>query len=198
VFTLADALAGPVASEAPEGGGADRWDALCRAELASPPPASQVAPEGGAATIELPPPRSTADVFKSPWSEPVALKCADAELAKLRAFVEALRRHRAGECDGLTPGDCLDTIWNMLDGLEMYLASPPTASPDVDLAAAIERAGFRVAKNIAHPFLGPTPEDQPTLWCKECGRDSGYHWRTCSKAASPEYIEAVLNETRSR
>lgn len=48
--------------------------------------------------------------------------------------------------------------------------------------AAVERAGFRVAKNLAHPFLGPTPEDQATLWCQECDRDSGFHWNDCSKA----------------
>lgn len=50
-----------------------------------------------------------------------------------------------------------------------------------DLLDAIDQAGFRVAKNVAHPFLGPTPEDKWTLWCKECGRDSGFHWDRCSK-----------------
>ena len=38
---------------------------------------------------------------------------------------------------------------------------------------AIEGAGFRVSPNI----LGV-----PTLWCKECGRDSGFHWSHCSKS----------------
>lgn len=38
---------------------------------------------------------------------------------------------------------------------------------------AIEAAGFRVANDM----LG-----HPTLWCKECGRDSGFHWEHCSKS----------------
>lgn len=39
---------------------------------------------------------------------------------------------------------------------------------------AIENAGFRVAIDLL---------DRPTLWCKECGRDSGFHWSQCSKTA---------------
>lgn len=49
-----------------------------------------------------------------------------------------------------------------------------------ELLTAIEGAGFRVAKSSAHPFLGPTSEDEWTLWCTVCGRDSGYHWDTCT------------------
>ena len=37
---------------------------------------------------------------------------------------------------------------------------------------AIAAAGFRIA---------PSLHGQPTLWCKECGRDSGLHWSSCSK-----------------
>lgn len=48
------------------------------------------------------------------------------------------------------------------------------------LVEAIDRAGFHVAKNMAHPFLGPTEEDQLTLWCKDCGRDSGFHYPSCA------------------
>lgn len=40
---------------------------------------------------------------------------------------------------------------------------------------------FRLAKNCAHPFLGPTPEDGWCLWCTTCGRDGGYHWPGCKK-----------------
>lgn len=46
---------------------------------------------------------------------------------------------------------------------------------------AVTDAGFRIEKNVAHPFLGPTDEDRLTLWCIECGRDSGYHREDCSK-----------------
>ncbi len=52
---------------------------------------------------------------------------------------------------------------------------------EADYAAALASAGFHVQKNLAHPFLGPTDEDRWTVWCDECGRDSGYHWRPCSK-----------------
>ena len=51
-----------------------------------------------------------------------------------------------------------------------------------ELRAAVSEAGFRVAKNLAHPFLGQTPEDRLHLWCVECGRDSGFHWPHCSKS----------------
>jgi hypothetical protein len=51
-----------------------------------------------------------------------------------------------------------------------------------DVERAIERAGFRLENNLAHPMLGPTSADELTLWCKECGRDSGFHYGTCSKA----------------
>ncbi len=39
-------------------------------------------------------------------------------------------------------------------------------------AEAVAAAGFRVAPNL----LG-----DPTLWCLECGRDSGFHHESCSK-----------------
>lgn len=45
----------------------------------------------------------------------------------------------------------------------------PTRTPE---QKAIDAAGFRVANDM----MG-----QPTLWCKECGRDSGFHWEHCSK-----------------
>ncbi len=38
---------------------------------------------------------------------------------------------------------------------------------------AIAAAGFRVAPDL----LG-----KPTLWCVECGRDSGFHRPDCSKS----------------
>lgn len=46
-----------------------------------------------------------------------------------------------------------------------------------DAKRAIEAAGFRVANDL----LG-----QPTLWCKECGRDSGFHWNNCSKSTKKD------------
>jgi hypothetical protein len=52
-----------------------------------------------------------------------------------------------------------------------------------ELVTVLCEAGFRVAKNLAHPFLGPTPEDRWTMWCCECGRDSGFHHDHCSKRA---------------
>ena len=58
--------------------------------------------------------------------------------------------------------------------------APPQPTHE-ELLKAVDRAGFRVAKNIAHPFIGATPEDEWMLWCKECGRDSGFHWDHCSK-----------------
>jgi hypothetical protein len=49
------------------------------------------------------------------------------------------------------------------------------------LLAVIDRAGFKVARSVAHPFLGKTERDEWCLWCKECERDSGFHWERCSK-----------------
>lgn len=43
------------------------------------------------------------------------------------------------------------------------------------LTEAISRAGFRV---------GPDLLGVPTLWCDECGRDSGYHHDKCSKSTT--------------
>ncbi len=40
---------------------------------------------------------------------------------------------------------------------------------------AIRAAGVRVAPDL----LG-----KPTLWCIECGRDSGFHHSTCSKGGT--------------
>lgn len=46
------------------------------------------------------------------------------------------------------------------------------STPLTPAEQAIDAAGFRVANDM----LG-----KPTLWCKECGRDSGFHWENCSK-----------------
>jgi hypothetical protein len=40
------------------------------------------------------------------------------------------------------------------------------------LRDAIAAAGFR---------YGPSLDGEPTLWCVECERDSGYHWPGCSR-----------------
>jgi hypothetical protein len=45
--------------------------------------------------------------------------------------------------------------------------SPP------DVAVAVENAGFRVSVDLF---------GKPTLWCKECSRDSGFHHVSCSKS----------------
>lgn len=64
-----------------------------------------------------------------------------------------------------------------------------------DPVAAIEAAGFRVSLDL---------EAKPTLWCKECQRDSGFHYHTCSKSSAGalshrlEEIEKALEETRNR
>jgi hypothetical protein len=42
-----------------------------------------------------------------------------------------------------------------------------------ELTSAMKDAGFRV---------GPDLLGKPTLWCTECGRDSGFHWEACSKS----------------
>jgi hypothetical protein len=70
------------------------------------------------------------------------------------------------------------------------------AAPGPDLAAAIASAGFHVAKSLAHPFLGPTPEDEWTLWCTECGRDSGFHWPKCTKDFAAPLAEKVREVDR--
>ena len=41
--------------------------------------------------------------------------------------------------------------------------------------AALEDAGFRVVPDL---------HGKPTIWCCECGRDSGFHVPRCSKAKS--------------
>ena len=52
-----------------------------------------------------------------------------------------------------------------------------------ELLAAIDRAGFKVSMSVGHPLLlFPTKDDQVTLWCKACERDSGFHWRDCPEA----------------
>jgi hypothetical protein len=51
----------------------------------------------------------------------------------------------------------------------------------LQIAEAVFSAKFRVGLNVPHPFL-PTVKGAPTLWCNECERDSGFHWKTCSKA----------------
>ena len=51
------------------------------------------------------------------------------------------------------------------------------------LLAIIGRAGFKVGRSVAHPFLGPTERDEWCLWCTECGRDSGFHWDSCTKVS---------------
>lgn len=51
-----------------------------------------------------------------------------------------------------------------------------------DEAKAIASAGFRVAPNL----LG-----EPTLWCRECGRDSGFHWAPCRMFAWAKQPDGV-------
>jgi len=89
-----------------------------------------------------------------------------------------------------------DQIWNkQRELLERLWRSCLKRRDDSDLALiaqaanaalkrldVVEEAGFRFAKSLAHPFLGPTSEDQLTLWCKECSRDSGFHYERCSKS----------------
>lgn len=64
---------------------------------------------------------------------------------------------------------------------------------DERLLHAIRNAGFRVSDDL----LG-----NPTLWCVECGRDSGMHHPTCSKAsekrASRESVCADLRHVCGR
>lgn len=59
-----------------------------------------------------------------------------------------------------------------LPDLIRALGGDPDAPPKTPEQHAIAMAGFRVA---------PDQFGRPTLWCKECGRDSGFHWDNCSK-----------------
>ena len=62
-----------------------------------------------------------------------------------------------------------------------------------DLLKIIGDAGFQVDLSAAHPFLGETPVDEWCLWCKECGRDSGFHYEKCSKARQlVEDLQGIL------
>jgi hypothetical protein len=62
------------------------------------------------------------------------------------------------------------------------------------LLAIIDRAGFKVGRSAAHPFLGATERDEWCLWCKDCGRDSGYHWENCPK----KNIRSVISEKETK
>lgn len=53
----------------------------------------------------------------------------------------------------------------------------------VQLEAAVESAGMRVA---------PDHLERPTLWCKACGRDSGYHGEKCERIA--KQVEHLRDE----
>ena len=75
----------------------------------------------------------------------------------------------------------LNPTFEHLDRMPRSTRTLPPRPERIDFAAVIKEAGFEVKKNLAHPFLGPTSEDRHTLWCKECGRDSGFHWNDCSK-----------------
>lgn len=70
------------------------------------------------------------------------------------------------------------------------LIAGEASAPDYE--QAVKSAGFHVTKNVAHPMLGATPEDEWTLWCDDCGRDSGFHWPGCSKYGK------TLEERRAR
>lgn len=59
---------------------------------------------------------------------------------------------------------------------------------------AIENGNFRVSKDT---------HGGPTLWCKECERDSGFHWETCSKngkllAERNEALDGLRQEQKAR
>ena len=49
------------------------------------------------------------------------------------------------------------------------------------LKGAVARAGFRLAVSL---------HDEPTLWCIECGQDSGFHYSRCSRGA-PRAVAAL-------
>jgi hypothetical protein len=81
----------------------------------------------------------------------------------------------AGATSAWSPGVTIDAA-DIADQLLVYRRErePKTAPTGATtLERAIEGAGFRVKPDL----LG-----KPTLWCVECGRDSGYHRDTCSKA----------------
>ncbi len=60
-------------------------------------------------------------------------------------------------------------------------APRPTQAEPSDPFGAIRRAGFRISNDLL---------DVPTLWCIECGRDSGFHWAECSKGIGAPRTEA--------
>jgi hypothetical protein len=64
-----------------------------------------------------------------------------------------------------------------LPSLIKALGGNPDAPSKTPVERAVEAAGFRVANDM----LG-----QPTLWCKECARDGGFHWENCSKSGKKE------------
>lgn len=40
---------------------------------------------------------------------------------------------------------------------------------------------LRDALKSANLYVAPDMLGAPTVWCVECGRDSGFHWAKCSK-----------------
>lgn len=93
----------------------------------------------------------------------------------------------------MKPEDCVRRLRELTDpntysGPQSIASTARLASTIIERLAgelkAVTDAGFRIEKNVAHPFLGPTDEDRLTLWCIECGRDSGYHREDCSKSNS--------------
>lgn len=68
------------------------------------------------------------------------------------------------------------------------------------LQSAIDQAGFHLAPS-SH-----APPGELTLWCNECGRDSGFHYGSCSKseyqrgreAGILEAIETAITDARSK
>ena len=55
-----------------------------------------------------------------------------------------------------------------------------------DLLAIIGDAGFQIGLSSAHPLIGATSIDEWCLWCIECGRDAGLHFKGCKKANAHE------------
>lgn len=64
------------------------------------------------------------------------------------------------------------SILELVKRIEKLELKPQTIDFEFRLLAAVESAGFEMKPSIA---------GDPVLWCKECGRDSGYHWKPCSK-----------------
>jgi hypothetical protein len=54
------------------------------------------------------------------------------------------------------------------------------------IRGALQRGGFRIAPDL----MG-----QETIWCTECGRDSGYHWTGCKYLASVEAAAGVPGQS---